>query len=269
MRPFEGCRLRIERAEAQFVALTKLWGDISPKDLYTVRGYVNWDGTGSINFDRTNPIPPIFALQTGEVLYQLRAALDGAVYQAAVFKTSDPPPNESDLEFPICSKIGTYRKNCSRMLGPLADEQRRIIESVQPYRAVKLPPDEMVLSVPRTMAILHDWARKDRHRRLHFMGAWATTADPEVFCPDNSVRVTSMKLNPSGFLEDKNVLATFRWSGKPPSKESKVEVNPNILINIAINEAPLPCDPSDSLSNRINAMFIAVRGVITKLEETF
>src|ERR1039458_6918719 len=89
---FEGCRFRIERAEAHCKALAKAWNEISAEDLYTVNAKVNPDGKGSIRLTRPKPFPSVFALQVGEMLYQLRAALDGAIYQAAILDSGQDPP---------------------------------------------------------------------------------------------------------------------------------------------------------------------------------
>ena len=65
---FEGCRLRIERAYANHVALAKAWNEIPAEDLYRSGAKVNPDGTGAITLTRPNPVSTIFSLQIGVIL---------------------------------------------------------------------------------------------------------------------------------------------------------------------------------------------------------
>ncbi len=264
---FEGCRLRIERAHAHGTALAQAWNEIPAEDLYTVSAKMNSDGTGSFRLTRPKPVPAIFSLQLGEVLYHLRSALDAAIYQAAVLDSGkNPPPDEHQLEFPIFPKRRDYIKKAALKIAPLAKERRDIIESVQLHNAPKLPPEERVFNGHRNLVILNDWARKDRHRRLHIVGSWVSRANPQILCPPD-VKVSSLKLVHSGFLEDDNVVATFRLTGRWRGVE--VKANANLATQVAINEAPPPCAPNDNLGNRLAGMLAAVSHVVKMFEDSF
>jgi hypothetical protein len=267
MQPFEGCRLRIERAKAHYASLSEAWNKIPAEDLYTVRSNVNPDGTGVIRLTQPKPIPQALALQFGEMLYQLRAALDGAIYTAAVLETrNDPPPNERNLEFPIFNDPVRYAKCSPRMLGPIADLQRRIIESVQPYRVKQLTPNELARDINRNIGILNDWARKDRHRRLHIIGGYVLDARPQISHP-SGVTVATMEVIKSGFLEDDNVIAKFRLTGYIRGME--VKANPYLQTQRAINESPLACCDEDTFGYRAMNILNAVYSVVAALENSF
>lgn len=104
---FEGCRQRIRRAKAHREDIAKLWNRAASKeDFYSVGLNMNDDGTGSITispnygWEFTNAI----ALHLGEMLYQLRAALDSAVYGAAIRESGeDPPPMKINGNSPSAS----------------------------------------------------------------------------------------------------------------------------------------------------------------------
>jgi hypothetical protein len=268
MQPFEGCRLRIERAKAHGITLAVEWNSIPAEDLNTVRAHVNPDGTGRLWISQPKPIPAVLALHFGEMFYQLRAALDGAIHHAAILETGkNPPPDEHKLEFPIFDDPRDYRKNSGRMLGPLKDATRlAYIETVQPYHAPNLPPDELVGCGYRALAMLNDWARKDRHRRLHVVQCWAAGASPQIRCPDG-VSVASIQAISSGFLNDNDVLATFRLTGY--TRGVKVEANPYLRTEIAINEAPSRRADNDTLGNRLAAMIAVVTAIVAGLENSF
>jgi len=83
----------------------------------------------------------------GEMLYQLRAALDGSVYQAAIIESGqDPPPNENRLEFPICVSAAEFHKSAWK-IAPLSKQCRDFIESIQPYNAPELAAPLVVLNM--------------------------------------------------------------------------------------------------------------------------
>src|ERR1700722_3631307 len=267
MKPFEACRFRVERAKAHYVILSELWNKIPAEDLYAVGANVNTDGAGVIRLTRTKPLSQVFALQFGEMVHQLRAALDGAIYTAAVLETgNDPPPNEQDLEFPIFNDPIRYGKRSPDMLGPLADVQQRIIESVQPYRVKNLTPSEVATDINRNVGILNDWARKDRHRRLHMIGGYVLDVRPVIDCPPE-VTVAAMEVVNSGFLEDDNIIARFRLAGYVPGME--VKTNPYLRTQIAINEVPAPCCEEDTFGYRAMNILNAVHSIVCALENSF
>ena len=100
----------------------------------------------------------------GEQLYQLRSELDACIYQATIYGTmQDPPPNEGRLEFPITYDATEWPNLAKRRLSALPKPIQDAIERVQPYNNLSLSSEETVKSVNRSLGILHDLARKDRH----------------------------------------------------------------------------------------------------------
>jgi hypothetical protein len=265
--PFESCWDRIRRAHAHRDAFADIWNKIIDDE----QAYDAWldmedDGTGTIYVSSAIDLPPSLSLELGETIYQLRAALDGAVYIAATFDSGqNPPPDENWLEFPIADSPADFKKR-ARYIAPLADERKRIVESVQPYNAPKLEPELQVYNFNRALGILNDWARIDRHRRLHIIGAWASNVTPLLRFPDG-VKVSHMTVTSSGFLGDKTVIAKFALDGYRPGMN--VQANPNLSIDVAVGEVPRPCADSDTLGTRIFAMLRAADHVVGKFEESF
>ena len=80
-------------------------------------------------------------------------------------------------------------------------------------RFLKLTPEELAVSINnRNLGILNDWARIDRHRRLHVVGSWLSQVAPELKCPIEAFLV-SMKIFRHDFPADKNEIARFRFKG--------------------------------------------------------
>jgi len=272
MRPFETCLRRIGRAEAHRDTIRKSWGRTVKKSLYSVGVGVDDAGTGIgaiwVKPTYGGALPDTFALELGEMLYQLRAALDACIYEAAILESGkNPPPDENKLEFPICRTTTEFRRKATFMLGPLAQKRRDFIESVQPYNVPEtLPPELLVMNVNRCLGILNDWSRKDRHRRLHVLGSWASGANPKVHLP-RGAKLDYIRVHGAGFLEKQSEIARFRIANY--TEDMKVQANPDLLIDIAVDEAPPPCSDNDTLGNRINWTIKNAHRVIVSIAMSF
>jgi hypothetical protein len=266
---FEGCWQRVKRADARRNALAEVWNGLIGEDAYSSIVDVDDNGAGRIFIKPPyDGLPESLALDLGEFLYQLRAALDGCIYQAAIWKTGqNPPPNEKDLEFPIYYSPGAFANNAGRKLGPLTDEHREIVEAVQPYNAPDLAPEDWVYNYNRALGILNDWARKDRHRKLHVVGSWTANASPMLIIPQG-VNVVNFVVGSGGFFEDNSqVVATFQLIGY--QRTMQINANPNLTIDVAVNELPPPCADNDTLGTRSLAMIKAVEYVIGSFQLSF
>lgn len=246
------------------MALAEAWNSVLVEDHYAAIVHVYSDGTGRILISPKDDVfGPALALDLGEMLYQLRAALDGSIYEAAVMESrKDPPPNENRLEFPIFQNAAKFKKTADDM--PLPQKLRSFVEAIQPYNAPDLADEQRLFNFNRNLDILHDWARKDRHRHLHLIGSWASNAQPKLRVP-SGVKVTEMSVTGTGFLEYESEIATFRLEGYIPGMA--VQANPDLMIDIAVNEGPPPCADNDTAGNRIRAMLVTVRAVIGSIQE--
>jgi hypothetical protein len=208
-------------------------------------------------------LPRDLALEFGEMLYQLRAVLDTCVYQAAVLDSGrDPPPDEQTLEFPICLTPASWKES-ARKIRPLAQERRAIIEKVQPCHAERSPNLTRVI---RALGILNDWARKDRHRRLHVVRIWFNSARPRLRVSE-PVRIIAHTPITPGFVDDQAEVSRFVLDGWEPG--AKVEADADVSFDIAVDEVPTPERPDDTLTRRIAEMFFAVKWVVETFEKSF
>jgi hypothetical protein len=189
-----------------------------------------------------------------------------SITAAIVQSGKNPPPNENRLQFPICATHGDFHK-ARRSIRPLSDECQRFIEAIQPYNTPELDdPRLLVLNLNRNIGILGDWSRKDRHRQLHVVTSWISEAMPKLEVPDG-VSVKWLRVTGDGFLEDHNEIAAFELCGYTPAMKTQVYANPDLMIDIAVDEIPEPCAPNDTLGNRLSEMIVAVSLVVRTLEE--
>ena len=75
----------------------------------------------------------------------------------------DPPPDEGKLEFPITHDPKEWKGLTKRRLSALPTSIQDAIERVQPYNLQSSSTDETIKSTNRSLGILNDLARKDRH----------------------------------------------------------------------------------------------------------
>lgn len=266
---FQTSRDRIERAKAHRQAFGKAWSDfLDEPDPYDIGVHVNDDGTGELWIQPSRPLPIELSLELGELLYQLRAALDACIYQAAIIDSGqDPPPNENALEFPICATEATFKRS-ARKIAPLTNKRiRKFIHDIQPCNIPNLKAAGAEW-LPETLALLNEWARRDRHRKLHVVGSWPAEADPQLRLP-NGVTLRTMKVVGLGLLLDKRgQLATFVLDGW--ERGMQIEANPNAVIDVASDEAPPSKNPSDTLDMRTQQMIAAVEFIVTNpFEKTY
>jgi hypothetical protein len=230
--PFETCRLRTERAALHGHALAELWNGFDTGSAYTTRIDFQDDGTGEIFVEPVQRdwfVP--FSLQYGEMLYQLRAALDSCVYDAVVLhKGKNPPDNESALMFPICTSMEQF-KDSARRIAPLPDELRLFVESIQPYKGLVIQNSAGIWPISDILHYLGRWSIVDRHRRLHFVGTLPTRGRIEVIPPDG-MTLDALTFEGEGILEDQSKVGTCKIGNFVRGAEIKVKTQLAFQIGV-------------------------------------
>jgi hypothetical protein len=232
MRPFHGSYLRIARADAHRIAFTRCWEAFTKHESFSIVIREHGDRAGGeVLLVRREPYDATgFPLYIGEMLYQLRSALDGAVYDAAVVVSgTSPPPGAERLQLPIGKDSSNFAELATRYLRPLTKELRNYIASIQPYNAKS--DDDIV---PIHLGILNEWARKDRHRRLHVVG---TVAYPRTDVTiDSPGIITSQIVHQPDIMAGEETLITFgaeNWK-----LGTNVHFDCDFRFNLAIDEEP-------------------------------
>ena len=264
-RPFEIAFLRIERGNQHRLAAAKVWSDFLDAEPYHPVVRVEDDGEGELWIGlEAERLPLDIGFELGEMLYQYRAALDSAIYDANVIETGqNPPPNERDLEFPICESQSAF-ENSRRRIGALPHEYVEFIEAMQPCNAPSIADELRPKNINRNLSMLNDWARKDRHRFLHIARSWGANRDPLLELPEG-VRVERLDIVPDSVLERDSAVATFKLAGW--QRGMQLQANPNLTIDVAIDEPPPPINDDDTLGHRAYNIAFSVRVVVSTLEK--
>lgn len=265
LRGFNYGRDRIYRAERHRTALAGLWNSFIEDEPYDAIHEIDSNGAGTINMvARYERMPSEFSLELGEILYQLRAALDGSIYAYAVAVSGqDPPQNPSALEFVIRSSKADFDKCVSRQLAPLSSVAREFLEGLQPFSTPDLEEPLLVYNYNRALQMLNDWARLDRHRKLHVLGAWPSDAKPVAkLSPQCSIK--SLEVLSGVLVENDSTIARFSLDGYEPGMQVGFDLH--VILDMAVDETPLPRADNDILALRLEAMIRATRFVVNQLE---
>jgi hypothetical protein len=263
MKPFDVCWERIKRAQTHRHAIVNIWNAFLEEEPYGTGSEVSGDGTGRIWIEQLAPVPTGIAFELGEYLYQLRAALDACIYEAACVNTGlRPPPDEDRLAFPFCLRPENFTNKRSRVqMGPLTDKQRFYVQSAQPYAApADLTERELTFNFNRCLSILNDWARKDRHRKLHVIASWASNVNPLIRFPDGARLAEFTVLQNHFILKDQTDIATFRIDGWRHGMQ--MQTNPNLTLDLTVDEIPPPGHDIDTLNQRSDCMERGVAAVV-------
>ncbi len=253
---------RVERAALHRTSFTREFSALFDHDPYTIRIEPQSERTAIIRVVRDRPIKSDLALILGEFFYQLRAALDSLTYQAAVQKRGDPPPDENRLEFPVCRSQADFRKTAFNKIS-FSNELSRWVELIQPYNAgnARGTPFEGISSYLR---LLHDCARKDRHRQLHIVAAIPIEATGRLHLA-HPAKIASMEAVPCNLLENES--AIFRFELERGSPENVTYVQSQLSIDISIKE--IPGYHGQTLGKVVESVEGAVMMVIRTFEEIF
>ena len=152
MHPLDGAYLRVERAGkhlADFERRQKRRSDAHAKNLtYTFNPQTQ---RASIIHKGGRPPQSAFAILTGEIVYNLRAALDYLVFELSAY---DDPPGHERTQFPMDSDCKDFANRHKNWLKGLSGVHIAAIENLQPAFGCKWAE------------ALRDISNPDKHRHL-------------------------------------------------------------------------------------------------------
>lgn len=138
-------------------------------------------------------LPPIISILIGEIVYNLRAALDYLIYELAILDSEEP---QEYTQFPIEDTQESWLKHHNRHLKGLSCKHQMAIDLLQPYRGCNWT------------RVLRDVSNLDKHRKLN------------VVYPGVKVPSVHSKLHLQIFFQDdrKTVIETIKMLHSQVSK---------------------------------------------------
>ncbi len=205
----------------------------------------NMGGIGSVRAIFGKPFDRTLALELGEFFYQLRAALDGAFWEAAVILLDGhAPAKPNGFEFPICPDKDKFDAGPIHKL-PFPKKLYNLICSIQPYRVAEYTGTAEENFI-RTVKLLHDCARFDRHRELHVMAAFPSAGKATLFSvhPYQFTKIQVLKAN---FLENECHFLGFRIDGWDGAATPDIALQGHLDIEVSVKEIPRSLNLGDCL----------------------
>jgi hypothetical protein len=225
---FDGVWERMKRAKAHREAAAKAWSTwLTDYEPYGEWLYIDDDGIGTLSIRQFSPPPAGIAIELGEWLYNLRAALDYTAFALAIHNTHrDPPPRDWEIQFPICESEASFRKNQYR-IASLAQQHREWIEAMQPYANGSVPAHTAIYWV-------NHLSRLDRHRQLQVVGGHVAESDP-IVALDGEGALLFETVDPFVFIETgadgEGEAVVARFKVVPASSRDRVSANPQTAID--------------------------------------
>lgn len=165
-----GCRLKIARAKVHRDSLQKHALDFFAIETNVPRFRSELDRSTGDHVFRIDYMPelgdvlPRCSVICGDVVHNLRSALDHLVFQLAVFHTGGAVQRPDRLQFPICDCPSAFNKQRALRLSEVAAPHVDIVERYQGYHQV-----DTQISVGQyfhPLSMLRDLNNNDKHQLL-------------------------------------------------------------------------------------------------------
>jgi len=261
MTPFEECGRRIDRAHTHCAAFVAGWRTLLESDSYFFLPEMKDERTGIVSATLKNSIRHELSLELGEFFYQLRSALDGAVYRAVDLRRGTKNIARIDrLDFPITKSVTAFEKAALHE-NPFPEDLRKWIEGVQPYFTGKTPEQK---EISFFLLLLHDCARKDRHRQLHLVAVVPDKLEGTIQVQSPCV-VDYVRAKSNNLLEDKCEFLEFGVSNTFPDMD--IELNGKFTIQVSIEE--IPGVVNDMVVQTLLRIEAATKLVVKRFEKAF
>lgn len=251
---------RVNRAQDNIKEFSQLLGEYLEGHPSRIRVDIDAQGHGAIRVERREPIPEQLSILLGEALQNLRAGLDNCLYAVAIIDSgSNPPPGDSQLQWPIAHSPKEWNANKKR-LQHLSPHLIEALHRIQPFQAEN--PGWNCLR------ILHDLARIDRHRAAHELAM----IPEKVKGTFDKKTIRDLKIN-KGPLDDEGIVVTFTKLGDEELTPMMLDLQFEFDIDVRdVEMAPhivtgTPSRPWGSLDNRLKVMCAVVEDYAEGLVE--
>ena len=234
-----GCLTKIDRAMQHIDQINDEVGggmvDVDPETIQARRVRYNYPSKPvdemvfSISGDAPN-IPPLLSVLVGEVVFQLRSALDHLVYQLIVAYTKKKPTFRS--QFPI---VGHGRKRQPDALAEYEAQKPGMIKGVSPTAEAiidKVQPLQRGASYDKDpLWMIQELHNIDKHRILNLMVRGIASYRVEVRGP---AEATSAFFQPRVLFEDGAELGRLTLPASHVG--TKVEVHGKLTLDVAVEK---------------------------------
>ena len=201
--------------------------------------------------DATPNVPIEWSVRVGEILYNLRSALDHLVWQLLLANRQNPGRHNA---FPIVNKPCDWQKATSQLEG-VTSQVEKMIQRLQPYTGgysdLHLPFDVWALWT------LHSLCNIDKHRYLHLVTVVPDADVDEILCnkPDGSPSLQGYGY--AGKIKENKVLLRFN--------NAAATINPTFQLDVCFEDIEPEVTGGSTVPVILDDCLAAVRGVVKRL----
>jgi hypothetical protein len=249
--PLDSAHEKLERADKHLVALKERVQRFENSHPYRVEMDLNAQGVEFPVRLRVVDAAPVLAWGAiiGDVVYNLRAALDHVVWALTIDGQRTYPPHPVKrpwirTEFPIfkhegksTTDAGTWKNGAPDKLWGVRQDLHAVIEGLQPFRSRKHPPAEHPLWV------LQELNNIDKHRAIPTLGLVVVPKGVQV---RTTLEVFGMPL-PPGFQDDLRLDPIEIHSGpfEDGAPLGRVKLGGTLVVPVAV--LPMYMEPEASI----------------------
>ncbi|MFI1997031.1 hypothetical protein [Actinoplanes sp. NPDC020271] len=177
------------------------------------------------------PYPEQWSLLIGDILTNLRAALDHALW-AAVIAHSGPPPRPQAIQFPIATTAKKLRQPRSELAELVTAEVWQAVESLQPLQAQS---DQHL----HPLEILRWLCNVDKHRFVHVVGRTSIDLTPVHIASPTPLEIID-EWRHEGPVADGAAVASLKIK-RPADGRIRLDLQPtfSLLATLQISDDPI------------------------------
>ena len=138
--PLSGARLKLARAAENLETVRETVQAFLARDPYTYAQRRHTEGRGfTLTVTATEQPPARIGVLIGEFAFNVRSALDHAIYELSVWRSRTRTDNAKlrgalrTCQYPIFSTADEYPQRAAPMTSLLSDDDRAVIQSQQPF----------------------------------------------------------------------------------------------------------------------------------------
>lgn len=230
----DGIRLKLQRAYQQLDALKAEMAEFLKGDTYEPaiefrRIRSAREAPCVIDFTIRmivkKPCPPMWGILIGEIVHDIRSALDHLVYQLVIHASGKPPTVRT--QFPILLEDTKFAGDGLNMLRGVSNKATALIKTLQPFSTGE--------DVKSPLWHLNQLSNIDKHRTLHLTGGTLQAFNfsfPRVVNEGKIFR----KVRAQGAFEHNTIVAEGRMLSRLPMFGNQVKVNAEISFDIVFDK---------------------------------
>jgi hypothetical protein len=191
------------------------------------------------------PSPADWSLVVGDILHNMRSALDHLTYSLAEIHLNRGLTDEEAkvIQFPICDNHASYRAEAGRRLQNLSDAMRTVIQGLQNYdlgrNGIAFPP----------LTMLRELSNRDKHRRILLTGAVVKRLQVHVKQPGGETEIYRSTFQ--GPFDDSTVVLEFPDADGHPHPKVNLEDLAAMDVSFS-NDRPAWGEPIRPVLRRIH-----------------